>query len=101
MGDIADAMLDGTMCCQCGEYLGTGNGFATLCAGCKAEERRQPSVGRGSRYNIRAHPKIQQPADRRVTRDKMCCPFCVKKVKIVGFGQHMLDQHADKWKDER
>lgn len=97
MGEIAEAMLDGTLCCQCGEYLGTDNGFATLCAGCKREERSQPSVGRGSRYNVKAAPKIQQPGDAIRKGDTMACPFCVKRVKMVGFGQHMLDQHADKW----
>lgn len=34
MGDIADQMLDGSMCQGCGEYLGDGEGYATFCAGC-------------------------------------------------------------------
>lgn len=34
MGDIADMMIDGEMCEQCGEYLGGGSGFARLCRGC-------------------------------------------------------------------
>lgn len=99
MGEIAEAMLDGTMCCQCGEYIGSDSGFPILCGGGKREERRQPSVGRGSRYTVKAAPKIAQPGDAIRKGDTMACPFCVKRVKVVGFGQHMLDQHADKWGD--
>lgn len=39
MGDMADMMLDGTMCCNCGELLGDGDegsGFPESC-GCDAE----------------------------------------------------------------
>ena len=38
MGDIADMMLEGDMCEQCGEYLEGGNGFPRLCPACQAEE---------------------------------------------------------------
>lgn len=99
MGEIAEAMLDGTMCSQCGEYLGSDAGYPILCASCKREERRQPSVGRGNRYNVKAAPKIAQPGDPIKVGDTIACPFCVKRVKMVGFGQHMLDQHRDKWPD--
>ena len=38
MGDIADMMLDGTLCQLCGVYLdGEGNGCPTYCAGCEKE----------------------------------------------------------------
>ena len=97
MGDIADAILHGTLCWQCGDFIGFDNGFATLCSSCKAEERRQPTVGRGSRYNVKAAPKIAKPSDPVRKGDTMSCPFCVKRVKMVGFGQHMLDQRLDKW----
>ncbi len=35
MGDIADAILEGSMCQTCGEYLGEGDGFPRFCAGCR------------------------------------------------------------------
>lgn len=35
MGEIADMMLDGTLCSGCGEYLGGDCGYVTLCEGCK------------------------------------------------------------------
>lgn len=44
MGDIADMMLEGEMCSQCGEILeGGGAGFARLCRGCRAEESGAPA----------------------------------------------------------
>ena len=43
MGEIADAMLDGDMCEQCGELLGDGDGFPRLCRSCQPTKtnRRQ------------------------------------------------------------
>ena len=38
MGEIADMMLDGTLCFCCGVFIGTDNGFATTCADCEEED---------------------------------------------------------------
>lgn len=40
MGEYAEMMLDGTCCCNCGEYLGDGDGFATYCASCKPAQEK-------------------------------------------------------------
>lgn len=37
MGEIAEMMLDGTLCVNCGEYLGSDNGFPTSC-GCQGDD---------------------------------------------------------------
>ena len=37
MGEIADMMLDGTMCQGCGEFLGDALGYPTYCAACSPE----------------------------------------------------------------
>jgi len=37
MGDIADMMLDGTLCQWCGEYLDDAKGWPTVCSGCQLE----------------------------------------------------------------
>lgn len=43
MGEIADMMLDGTLCERCGEYLGGGGmGFPTLCAACRRDNTSWP-----------------------------------------------------------
>ncbi len=40
MGDIADMMLDGTLCGQCGAYIdGNGEGFQRFCSGCKRDNK--------------------------------------------------------------
>ena len=38
MGEIAEMMLDGTLCQMCGVYLGEDDGFPVTCAGCKENE---------------------------------------------------------------
>ena len=38
MGDIADAMLDGTLCQMCGEYIGEDVGYPMTCGGCAPDE---------------------------------------------------------------
>ncbi len=39
MGDIADMMLEGVMCQQCGEWLGgDGDGYPVTCEACLADE---------------------------------------------------------------
>lgn len=41
MGDIADMMLDGTLCEGCGMYIGSDNGFPTYCYDCKPEKKKK------------------------------------------------------------
>ena len=40
MGEIADMMLDGTLCQGCGGYIGSDNGFPTWCSDCKKERKQ-------------------------------------------------------------
>ena len=37
MGDIADMMIDGTLCEQCGAALGEGDGYPRKCKDCSKE----------------------------------------------------------------
>jgi hypothetical protein len=97
MGEIADAMLDGTMCSCCGEYLGGDEGYPVQCAGCRRAERAEPRMARFDRYAIKDNPKVAKSGDPLKQGGKMSCPFCVRKVKVSGFGDHMLTQHRDKW----
>lgn len=69
MGEYAEMMLDGTMCCVCGEFMGSGGeGFPRTCAGCS---RSAPAP---------------------TTRVK--CPQCGKKVKEAGLADHKRDVHG-------
>lgn len=38
MGDAAEALLDGTCCQECGEYIGEGEGYPRSCPPCSGEE---------------------------------------------------------------
>jgi hypothetical protein len=38
MGEIADMMLDGTICEQCGEFIGEPVGYPRLCSSCAEED---------------------------------------------------------------
>lgn len=39
MGEIADMLLDGTLCERCGTYLDEAVGFPTICAACQRDKR--------------------------------------------------------------
>lgn len=105
MGEIADAMLDGTLCEGCGAYIGDETGFPGYCspqcaadrgADCSASDRYEPRVPRFNPHKVRSAKK-QRPGDAIRQGDRMACPFCAAKPKVTGFGDHMLTQHRDKW----
>ncbi len=98
MGEYAEMMLDGTMCQVCGEYLGGDDGYPVTCESCRRADRYEPRVPKADRYKMKGNQKLAKPGDAIRQGDRMACPFCVKSVKVTGFGDHMLDQHRDKWK---
>lgn len=81
MGDIAEMMLDGTLCEGCGEYIGGGDGFPRYCS---------PSCARDRGY----HHSIERDLDAALKPWR--CPVCKKN-----FGsedarrQHMRDAGHD------
>jgi hypothetical protein len=56
MGDIADMMLDGSMCNGCGVLLGKANGYPRLCKDCGGDEFGIPKKKK------RKKKKANQPA---------------------------------------
>lgn len=83
MGDVADMMLDGTLCEGCGEYLGSDNGYPTYCGDCAKENKKQEKE-QTKKSNI----------ERNARQEKTKCAVCGKKVKLVGIDQHVLDVHG-------
>lgn len=76
MGDIADMMIDGTLCQGCGVYLESESfGVARYCAGCK-----QGQHGIGMQVGPNAI--------------KVNCPKCQRRVKEIGLAQHLRDKHG-------
>ena len=77
MSEIAEMMLDGTLCECCGEYIGGGYlGFPQYCS-------RQCAMARGVVLSTAVQPPI--------TKTK--CPECGKNVKFAGLRDHMRDVH--------
>ncbi|MDE1907644.1 MAG: hypothetical protein KGH75_14460, partial [Rhodospirillales bacterium] len=72
MGEIAEMMLDGTLCVCCGGYLdGEGQGFARYCRGCC------PRPGATA------------------TTDRVRCKVCGKRIKKAGERDHMRNKHQE------
>lgn len=71
MGDIADMMLDGTLCEGCGVYLGSGNGYPQYCSGCRQH-----------------HPTDYD------NEAKIVCPACGKRIWPSGLKQHAAAKHG-------
>lgn len=72
MGEIAEMMLDGTLCEGCGEWFGDGKapGYARYHKGCR--------------------PVTPPPVK------KHKCPECGRKVKPTGLTDHIRDAHGVK-----
>lgn len=92
MGEIADMMLDGTMCAGCGEWLHggeDGDGIPGYCASCAPDFDREPTQDR-TEARTKKHAKP----------GKIKCPVCSKSVKEVGLLAHMWDKHAARAESE-
>lgn len=76
MGEVADMMLDGTLCAGCGGYMdGDGEGFPRYCSDCKRER------GSGGHMRTKVVAKVK-------------CPTCGKTVKKAGLADHQRDAHG-------
>ena len=84
MGDIADMMLDGTMCSSCGEFLGEDTGYPMMCHDCQKDYIKE------SKAEIKA-----QNITKNALQKKTACPKCGKRVKEVGLSNHMRDKHNE------
>lgn len=72
MGEIAEMMIDGTLCAGCSAYLhGDSDGDARWCSHCKRDE-----------------PKAA-PAH------TVACSQCGRRVKLVGLNDHIRDAHKE------
>lgn len=84
MGDVADMMLDGTLCASCGEYLGLDTGYTVYCKGCQKGQNAIAHKG-----TLQRHQEIK----------KVSCPVCNRRVKAIGLADHQRDAHGSKTVD--
>lgn len=85
MGEIADMMLDGTLCEGCGEYLGYEDGdYPRLCDSCAKIRKKQ-----GHDVQNYGHGWVDGGVKEQAT-----CNICNKTLKSAqGLAQHMADKH--------
>lgn len=82
MGEIAEMMLDGTLCEACGTFIDEGgDGFPRYCSNECARDR-------GAERALPNPMTSPNPA-------KVNCPTCRKRVKRVGLADHMRDAHPE------
>ena len=61
MGDVADMMINGDLCTECGVYISDGDGYPRRCRDCRGGRKDNKSKSRGSetgkhrRYRGRAN----------------------------------------------
>ena len=85
MGEIAEMMLDGTLCEGCGVYLGNEIGYPRYCAHC--EPLKPKEIKKGFCTTRNGLKKIYRP-------NKVNCPKCRKLVKKgQGLKDHMRVVH--------
>lgn len=80
MGDIAEMMLDGTLCEGCGVALpGKASGDPRRCRDCKRDDQFR-----------RTHPPVNPGSN------MTACKTCGRRVKLAGIKDHMRDAHQPK-----
>lgn len=92
MGEIAEMMLDGTLCAGCGEFLdGDGEGFPRYCS-------KQCAAGCGMTYtpsSARARKAARINRDRQRGDKWFQCSKCSKRFRYASaVSQHERDAHA-------
>ena len=84
MGEIADMMIDGTMCQVCGEFINeVPPGYPITCAGCGGDEFGIADAG---------------PANKPKDPKTIACPdpFCERKFQNrQAAAQHWIDKHGE------
>ena len=86
MGEIADMMLDGTLCATCGTYIGEGDSCSPLyCSPACEPEGYRAATGDNSYYD---------GSSRRRTR-LFDCPDCGKRFRSErAVSDHRRDAHG-------
>lgn len=83
MGDIAEMMLDGTLCEGCGVYLhGPSQGVPRRCRDCRPSKAEQAAIN------------VERNKAEHAAAKKHPCPTCGKRLRLVGMADHIRDAHG-------
>lgn len=77
MGEMAEYILNGDDCQECGAYIGSGDGFPRSCASCRPSKSQQKRFA-----SLRSPPPLKEP-----------CTICGKRFSAIGLKDHMRDKH--------
>jgi len=96
MGDVADMMLDGTLCEGCGVFLDDlgGVGFPRLCGGCARDRLKDGRMVVNHGLGFQDVGEAPKPVKGKASVPKVKCPTCGRKVKHNGLADHQRDAHA-------
>jgi len=87
MGEIADMMLDGTMCAGCGEWLNDGedgNGYPEYCSGCRSDYPPSSGITHDMVDDIERRKKKRLKNKARLKRKK-------QREKLAEFAPELLE----------
>lgn len=91
MGEIAEAMLDGTMCECCGEYLGEGDGCPRYCSDRCARDRGMLPAEDLLKQAATMVAKVGNEVEK-----LRICDVCGKRLKNAdGCQQHKRAKHEE------
>lgn len=86
MGDVADMMLDGTLCEGCGVFLNEdAPGFPCYCAACKRERKKD--------FPDQPEPAAKTGGLKKLPRVK--CAQCGRWISPRGMQKHIHDKHTE------
>ena len=89
MGEIAEMMLDGTLCEGCGEFMGDAVDFRRLCHACANDWRKA-----GHKIEANGLGGFVDCGVRTPLAEKVKCQTCGKKIKKAGLADHARDVHG-------
>lgn len=91
MGEIAEMMLDGTLCACCGDFLGDDAGYPIYCAACAPDfEQASPP-----RSKVKARKAQRINSERQAAAGKAFgCAHCTRRFRSAfAVEQHARDKH--------
>ena len=91
MGEIADMMLDGTLCTCCCEYLDGDSGVPTLCIAC-AQEAKSAAANKTHYSHITSDAAMLSMIPPKPVAT-VRCPTCNRRVKHNGLADHVRVMH--------